>query len=47
MDPQRNGLGCSIVESIWPLRAIGDYASALTNFHVVSRTAGPDDNLHH
>jgi hypothetical protein len=38
---QLNGLGCSIVESISPLRAFGDYASALTNFHVVSRAAGP------
>ena len=42
---QLNGLGCSIVESISPLRAIGDYASALTNFHVVSRAAGPRSQL--
>ena len=38
---QIHGLGFSTVRSISPLRPIEDYGSALINFHVVSRAAGP------
>jgi hypothetical protein len=36
-----NGLGLSTAESISPLPAVVHYGLALTNFHAVSRAAGP------
>jgi len=38
---QEHGLGFSTEKSISPLRAIEDYCSALTNFHMFSRATGP------
>jgi hypothetical protein len=38
---QLHGLGFSTAVSISPLPAIAEYGSALNDFHLISRAAGP------